>query len=88
MSAEEMFAELGYVRSTDCYHTMCSDGPTKEDVIIYENKGCIRYRITFGLLHKDVEIDPTVDDEPHDFVLLDFELWNAINKQCEELGWL
>lgn len=90
MSAEEMFAKLGYVRSTDHYKTVeCGDSYIDEDVIIYENiMDCVKYRITFGLIKKDIEIVPTIDDNPHDFILLCFELWDAINKQCEELGWL
>lgn len=74
MNAEEMFKELGYKRNVE-----------KEKIIyLIETKGSFYYQeIIFNLLQKVIVIDGNFLE-----VAIENTLLKAINKQCEELGWI
>lgn len=75
MNASEMFKELGYIRSTDI------------DVIKYSKKLDDTFywiEVMFDLLEKEI----VLNDNGYEAYIITFDLLKAINKQCEELGWL
>lgn len=74
MNAEQMFEELGYQRNAE-----------KEKIIyLIETKGSFYYQeIIFNLLQKVIVIDGNFLE-----VAIERDLLKAINKQCEELGWI
>lgn len=74
MNAEQMFEELGYQRNAE-----------KEKIIyLIETKGSFYYQeIIFNLLQKVIVIDGNFIE-----VAIERDLLKAINKQCEELGWI
>lgn len=76
MTARELFEELGYEYSLIC---ICN-GAIHE--IKYEHKdepGKIVFKLNYKVFYADI------DDYS---VLIDMPTLKAINKQCEELGWL
>ena len=75
MTAREMFEQLGYRISTDI------------DVIKYSKKlGDTFYwiEVMFDLLEKEI----VLDDNGYEAYIITCALLKAINKQCEELGWI
>lgn len=74
MNAKQMFEELGYQRNAE-----------KEKIIyLIETKGSFYYQeIVFNLLQKVIVIDGNFLE-----VAIERDLLKAINKQCEELGWI
>ena len=71
-SAKDMFEELGYKRRADI------------DVIVYFQKFGLHYfKIMFDLSEKIVDIDTNFERTE-----IEDDLLKAINKQCEELGWI
>lgn len=74
MTAKEMFEKLGYQRNAE-----------KEEIIyLIETKGSFYYQeIIFNLLQKVIVIDGNFLE-----VAIERDLLKAINKQCEELGWI
>lgn len=75
MTAREMFEELGYIRSTDI------------DVIKYSKKLDDTFywiEVMFDLLEKEI----VLDDNGYEAYIITCALLKAINKQCQELGWI
>lgn len=75
MTAREMFEELGYRRSTDI------------DVIKYSKKLDDTFywiEVMFDLLEKEI----VLDDNGYEAYIITCALLKAINKQCQELGWI
>ena len=75
MNAREMFEELGYRRSTDI------------DVIKYSKKLDDTFywiEVMFNLLEKEI----VLDDNGYEAYIITCALLKAINKQCQELGWI
>mgnify|MGYP006863345329 FL=1 len=75
MTAREMFEELGYRRSTDI------------DVIKYSKKLYDTFywiEVMFDLLEKEI----VLDDNGYEAYIITCALLKAINKQCQELGWI
>lgn len=74
MNAEQMFEELGYQRNTE----------NEKIIYLIETKGSFYYQeIIFNLLQKVIVIDGNFLE-----VAIENNLLKAINKQCEELGWI
>lgn len=77
MEAKEMFEAIGFV---PFFKT--------KDLIIYENfpdNEKERIDVVFYLKIKQIRVYYVENDED---VFIDMTLLKAINKQCEELGWL
>ncbi len=77
MEAKEMFEAIGFV---PFFKT--------KDLIIYENfpdNEKERIDVVFYLKIKQIRVYYVENDED---VFVDMTLLKAINKQCEELGWL
>ena len=77
MEAKEMFEAIGFV---PFFKT--------KDLIIYENfpdNEKERINVVFYLKIKQIRVYYVENDED---VFVDMTLLKAINKQCEELGWL
>lgn len=75
MNAKEMFENLGYRRSADI------------DVIKYSKKLDYTFywiEVMFDLLEKEI----VLDDNGYEAYIINCALLKAINKQCEELGWI
>lgn len=75
MNAKEMFEKLGYRISTDI------------DVIKYSKKLDDTFywiEVMFDLLEKEI----VLDDNGYEAYIITCALLKAINKQCEELGWI
>lgn len=75
MTAKGMFENLGYRRSTDI------------DVIKYSKKLDDTFywiEVMFDLLEKEI----VLDDNGYEAYIITCALLKAINKQCEELGWI
>ena len=75
MKAREMFEKLGYRRSTDI------------DVIKYSKKLDDTFywiEVMFDLLEKEI----VLNDNGYEAYIITCALLKAINKQCEELGWI
>lgn len=75
MTAREMFEKLGYRRSTDI------------DMIKYSKKlddTFYRIGVIFDLLEKEI----VLDNNGYEAYIITCALLKAINKQCEELGWI
>lgn len=75
MTAREMFKKLGYRRSTDI------------DMIKYSKKLDYTFysiEVIFDLLEKEI----VLDDNGYEAYIITCALLKAINKQCEELGWI
>lgn len=75
MTAQEMFKELGYRRSTDI------------DVIKYSKKLDDTFywiEVMFDLLEKEI----VLNDNGYEAYIITCDLLKVINKQCQELGWL
>lgn len=75
MNAKEMFKKLGYRRSTDI------------DVIKYSKKldGTFYWiEVMFDLLEKEI----VLNDNGYEAHIITCALLKAINKQCQELGWI
>lgn len=75
MNAEKMFNELGYRRSTDI------------DVIKYSKKlddTVYWIKVMFDLLEKEI----VLDNNGYEAYIITCDLLKAINKQCQELGWM
>lgn len=75
MTAREMFKKLGYRRSTDI------------DMIKYSKKLDDTFywiEVIFDLLEKEI----VLDDNGYEAYIITCALLKAINKQCEELGWI
>lgn len=75
MTAREMFKKLGYRISTDI------------DMIKYSKKLDDTFywiEVIFDLLEKEI----VLDDNGYEAYIITCALLKAINKQCEELGWL
>lgn len=75
MKAKEMFKKLGYRISTDI------------DMIKYSKKLDDTFywiEVIFDLLEKEI----VLDDNGYEAYIITCALLKAINKQCEELGWL
>lgn len=75
MNAREMFKKLGYRISTDI------------DMIKYSKKLDDTFywiEVIFDLLEKEI----VLDDNGYEAYIITCALLKAINKQCEELGWL
>lgn len=75
MIAREMFKKLGYRRSTDI------------DMIKYSKKLDDTFywiEVIFDLLEKEI----VLDDNGYEAYMITCALLKAINKQCEELGWI
>lgn len=75
MTAREMFEKLGYRRSTDI------------DMIKYSKKlddTFYRIEVIFDLLEKEI----VLDNNGYEAYIITCALLKAINKQCEELGWI
>lgn len=75
MTAREMFEKIGYRRSTDI------------DVIKYSKKLDDTFywiEVIFDLLKKEI----VLDDNGYESYIITCALLKAINKQCEELGWM
>ena len=75
MNAREMFKKLGYRRSTDI------------DMIKYSKKLDDTFywiEVIFDLLEKEI----VLDDNGYEAYIITCALLKAINKQCEELGWI
>ena len=75
MTAREMFKKIGYRRSTDI------------DVIKYSKKLDDTFywiEVMFDLLEKEI----VLDDNGYEAYIITCSLLKAINKQCEELGWI
>lgn len=75
MTAREMFKKLGYRRSTDI------------DVIKYSKKLDDTFywiEVMFDLLEKEI----VLNDNGYEAYIITRALLKAINKQCEELGWI
>lgn len=74
MNAREMFEELGYQRNAE----------NEKIIYIIETKGSFYYQeIIFNLVKKIIVIDGNFLE-----VAIENTLLKAINKQCEELGWI
>lgn len=74
MNAEQMFEELGYQRNAE----------NEKIIYLIETKGSFYYQeIVFNLLQKVIVIDGNFLE-----VAIERDLLKAINKQCEELGWV
>lgn len=74
MNAEEMFKELGYKRNVE----------NEKIIYLIETKGSFYYQeIIFNLVKKIIVIDGNFLE-----VAIENNLLKAINKQCEELGWI
>lgn len=74
MNAEQMFEELGYQRNAE----------NEKIIYLIETKGSFYYQeIVFNLLQKVIVIDGNFLE-----VAIERDLLKAINKQCEELGWI
>lgn len=74
MTAREMFEELGYQRNAE----------NEKIIYIIETKGSFYYQeIIFNLVKKIIVIDGNFLE-----VAIENTLLKAINKQCEELGWI
>lgn len=75
ITAREMFKKIGYRRSTDI------------DVIKYSKKLDDTFywiEVMFDLLEKEI----VLDDNGYEAYIITCALLKAINKQCEELGWI
>lgn len=75
MNAKEMFEKLGYRISTHI------------DVIKYSKKLDDTFywiEVMFDLLEKEI----VLDDNGYEAYIITCALLKAINKQCEELGWI
>ena len=75
MNAREMFEKIGYRRSTDI------------DVIKYSKKSDDTFywiEVMFDLLEKEI----VLDNNGYEAYIITCGLLKAINKQCEELGWI
>ena len=75
MTAQEMFEKLGYRRSTDI------------DMIKYSKKLDDTFywiEVIFDLLEKEI----VLDNNGYEAYIITCALLKAINKQCEELGWI
>lgn len=75
MTAQEMFKELGYIRSTYI------------DVIKYSKKLDDTFywiEVMFDLLEKEI----VLNDNGYEAYIITCDLLKVINKQCEELGWI
>lgn len=75
MTAREMFKKLGYRRSTDI------------DVIKYSKMLDDTFywiEVMFDLLEKEI----VLNDNGYEAYIITCALLKAINKQCEELGWI
>ena len=75
MTAREMFKKLGYRISTDI------------DMIKYRKKLDDTFywiEVIFDLLEKEI----VLDDNGYEAYIITCALLKAINKQCEELGWI
>lgn len=75
MTAREMFKKLGYRISTDI------------DMIKYSKKLDDTFywiEVIFDLLEKEI----VLDDNGYEAYIITCALLKAINKQCEELGWI
>ena len=74
MTAKEMFEELGYQRNAE----------NEKIIYLIETKGSFYYQeIIFNLVKKVIVIDGNFLE-----VAIESNLLKAINKQCEELGWI
>lgn len=74
MTAREMFEKLGYQRNVE----------NEKIIYIIETKGSFYYQeIIFNLVKKIIVIDGNFLE-----VAIENNLLKAINKQCEELGWI
>ena len=74
MTAREMFEELGYQRNEE----------NEKIIYLIETKGSFYYQeIIFNLVKKVIVIDGNFLE-----VAIESNLLKAINKQCEELGWI
>lgn len=74
MNAKEMFKELGYKRNVE----------NEKIIYLIETKGSFYYQeIIFNLVKKIIVIDGNFLE-----VAIENNLLKAINKQCEELGWI
>lgn len=74
MTAREMFEELGYQRNAE----------NEKIIYIIETKDSFYYQeIIFNLVKKIIVIDGNFLE-----VAIENTLLKAINKQCEELGWI
>lgn len=85
MNAEQMFKELGYAKKNTGY----------SNIICYEKDASIRnlphiIGTQFVLNDEHVSMYSVFGKEAEfgAFNYLDVKLLNAINKQCEELGWI
>lgn len=75
MTAREMFEKLGYRRSTDI------------DMIKYSKKLDDTFywiKVIFDLSEKEI----VLDNNGYEAYIITCALLKAINKQCEELGWI
>lgn len=75
MTAQEMFENLGYRRSTDI------------DVIKYSKKSDDTFywiEVMFDLLEKEI----VLNDNGYEAYIINCDLLKAINKKAEELGWI
>jgi hypothetical protein len=75
MNASEIFKKLGYRRSTDI------------DVIKYSKKLDDTFyliEVMFDLLEKEI----VLNDNGYEAYIIACDLLKAINKQCQELGWI
>lgn len=74
MTAQEMFEKLGYQRNVE----------NEKIIYLIETKGSFYYQeIIFNLVQKVIVIDGNFLE-----VAIENNLLKAINKQCEELGWI
>lgn len=74
MTAQEIFEKLGYQRNVE----------NEKIIYLIETKGSFYYQeIIFNLVQKVIVIDGNFLE-----VAIENNLLKAINKQCEELGWI
>lgn len=81
MSADEMFEELGYELINDCEFYLLYEKALKENAE-YENDFV---QITFE--KRDKEVVKTYGDD-YSAKEISMQELQAINKKCEELGWI
>jgi len=80
MTADKMFAELGYIKIAK-----------KGNTIIYEAKEAIENcvftkTISFYKDDKDISVEAYLEDEP-ELIILEFAELQAIMAKIKELGW-
>lgn len=84
MTAKEMFENLGYT-----YKLIDNKNNNCEDVILYEhtiNDSIIQFNLLSRLVVYQTK--NTMQEYDKIAIFMTKEIIQAINKQCEELGWL